>query len=93
MVLQFFPRQLGIHKVLAYSNILETIPVSLFSLKNLAELDLSNNVLCAIPDALGTDMTNLTHLVSIQNTSFFFINRNGPNKQECLSLTSLSIPV
>ena len=63
----FFSRQLGVHKLLAYSNILETIPVSLFNLKNLAELDLSNNVLCAIPDALGSEMTNLTHLVLRNN--------------------------
>jgi Leucine-rich repeat (LRR) protein len=52
---------------LAYSNILETIPVSLFALKNLAELDLSNNVLCSIPDALGSELTNLTHLVLRNN--------------------------
>ncbi len=62
-----FFRQLAVHKVLAYSNILETIPVSLFSLKNLAELDLSNNVLCSIPDALGSELTNLTHLVLRNN--------------------------
>ncbi len=62
-----FFRQLAVHKVLAYSNILETIPVSLLSLKNLAELDLSNNVLCSIPDALGSELTNLTHLVLRNN--------------------------
>jgi len=64
---QNFSRQFGVHKLLAYSNVLETIPVSLFALKNLAELDLSNNVLCSIPDALGTELTSLTHLVLRNN--------------------------
>ena len=60
-------RQLSVHKLLLYSNILETLPCSLFELKNLAELDLSNNVLCSIPEALGSELTNLTHLVLRNN--------------------------
>lgn len=46
---------------------METLPETVLQLRNLAELDLSNNVLSFIPESIGTELPNLTHLILRNN--------------------------
>ena len=60
-------RKTGIKKLVLCNNIMETLPETVLQLRNLAELDLSNNVLSFIPESIGTELPNLTHLVLRNN--------------------------
>jgi leucine-rich repeat protein SHOC2 len=54
-------------KLVLCNNILEVLPESVLQFGNLASLDLSNNRLTFLPESLGTQLTNLTHLIIRNN--------------------------
>jgi len=56
-----------VRKLVLCNNILEILPEQILQFRNLAELDLSNNVLSFLPDSLGTQLTGLTHLTLRNN--------------------------
>ena len=51
-----------VRKMYVYNNSIIALPQTLFKIRSLTLLDLSNNFIQKLPDEMGTDLKCLTHL-------------------------------
>ena len=73
-------RECGLNKVrkmYVYNNSIIALPQTLFKMRSLTVLDLSNNFIQKLPDEMGTDLKCLTHLYLRNNRYYSMLPKNS----------------